>query len=754
MKSKKAKTDAEPSGEHLSRRSSVFSLSFRFRGPGKRGSLIDPPVPQPTCVENVHYPVFNPQDLRHNTDPDYPMELFFRSESQTSPSDSERQTHGTPSFPRRSLYKARSGLLALRAGLFNRPSRPGSDPLESLAQSFPKKGHAQRHSHGFSNISSTTQEDPSFGTALYRNGRVKPRNLDDGNVDIIAQVSSHPLKNTMSAPQPMTSSCDLVDDLQPTLEQTVSTPADPSFVYQPYQHIAGTSHPSTEEGKCTEQEQHSSIVEDIQKDIADCVTPSVTSEDRYTTESMSCSSSDDEDLGGTILLCDEQNGIPEQRKHLLKSDLNHEEGTCKKIKELRHLSETRNNPSLEMEQIHMDSKESLELPDYSTPSIAGSVTPRRRDSNFIRPESSVKQERLLLGDDPLESQSRESPVSESRKCSVDVRIAFPGLYHDLLEQWVRETEVSPVIYPGFPGLESESTLKSAHLPSLPSPTSPLHNPDDHPYHPTELPWSLDTHFASGLVDIFNNFQKENTSRPFTSLARPQVVAVHSVRDSITLPCTMDDYTRHTDIQTTLSREGQSDRRRHSFGIHISERNESSSRDSTNPLSRREILRRSSEDQESPFNNPRLFSPPGFWGAADSQYDGSEFSTNYTQDSSAVNSANYTSPTSVSSAPWSPLDSPIDEEVLFRPTHRNEYYTADGKHSSYYPDRGDLQVKGRGGDGSTYYATRDDRGTRNGLRLTRESLTNTMRRSFRPDIQRDEQHEANEPTENATSSSRA
>lgn len=529
----------------------------------KKHSIIDAPASQPTCLENVHYPVFNPQDPRHNTNPDYPME-FFRSESQTSPSDSQQQTPGTPSFSRRSLHKARSGLWALRAGLFNRSSRQGSDILESPAQS--KKGHAQRHSHGFSNISSTTQEDHSFGTDLYRNDRAQPRTLDDANVDCIAQASSHPLKNTMSAPQPTTSSCDLVDDLQPALEQTVSAPADPSFVYESYQHSTVTSPLPTEE-ECTEQ--HSSIVEDVQKNIADCATPPVTSGDRYTAGPISCSSSDDEDLGGTILLCYSHDGTSEQENQPLKSSLNHEEGTCKKIEALRHLSETRNNPSLEMEQKQVDSKESLELPDYSTPSIAGSETSRRRESTFIRSESSVTQDRLLLGDDSLESQARTSPVSESRKCSADVKIAFPGLYHELLEQWVRETEVSPVIYPG---LETESTLKSAHLPSLPSPTSPLHSPDDHPYHPTELPWSLDTHFASGLVDIFNNFQKENTSIPFTSLARPRVVAVHPVRNSITLPFTMDDYTRHTDTQTTRSREGQSDRRSHSFGIHISERN--------------------------------------------------------------------------------------------------------------------------------------------------------------------------------------
>lgn len=174
------------------------------------------------------------------------------------------------------------------------------------------------------------------------------------------------------------------------------------------------------------------------------------------------------------------------------------------------------------------------------------------------------------------------------------------------------------------------------------------------------------------------------------------------------------------------------------------------------MSRREVLRGSSEDQQSPVHARPFFRPPGLWGAADSQCDDSDFSTIYTRDSSVANSTNYTSPTSISSTPWSPLDSPIDEEVLFRTTHRDEYYMADGKHSSYYPDLGDLPVKGQclSATRPGYHGPSGYRGPPNRLRLTRETLTNTMRRSFRPDPRRNEEQEDNEPTEDATSSSRA
>lgn len=49
-------------------------------------------------------------------------------------------------------------------------------------------------------------------------------------------------------------------------------------------------------------------------------------------------------------------------------------------------------------------------------------------------------------------------------------------------------------------------------------------------------------------------------------------------------------------------------------------------------------------------------------------------------------------TSPSSALWSPLDSPIDEEILFSNYLRDEYYMTDGKGSTFRPDQGSQPVK--------------------------------------------------------------
>ncbi|OKO95546.1 hypothetical protein PENSUB_11058 [Penicillium subrubescens] len=718
--------------ERLTRHSSAFSLSLSFRGSSKRGS----------SRQSSH--------LRR---------IFRRSELRTSSSDFPGQTDGTPTFPRRTLHKARSGLLALRAGLFGRPPPQGNDPFENETKSLPKQGHTHRRTHGFSDISSSTQEDLNFGTDLYRNGRAQPRTLDDLDGNVVKQVPSfHPLKNTVSAPQPRTSSCVLVDDSEPAFDQTVSTPADQPFAYESYQDNIVTSHIPDEE---TFAEPNPSIIEDIQKDRADYLTPSVASEDRHTPGSLSANSTDEDNLGGTSLQCYKQNVDSEQKRDLMKNWLDHEQCACEQIEELRQLSETRNVPSLEMQLKRNDSSESLALPDYSTPSLAGSKTPEQRGSLVIRTKAPVTQERVLLGDDSLEPQACESPVSESRKCSANVKIAFPGLYHELLEQWVRENELSPTLDPEFPRLESETTLSTVHLPSIASTTSSHLNPNSQPHHPTELPWSLDTHLNTGLAHILNNFHKGNALVSFTPLACPRVVTAHCVQDSITFPCNMDDYTRQArqaqaNTENTGTREVQSDRRRHSFGIHVSERNESASRSSSTQVSRPEILRRSSEDQQRPVNDPPFPPHPGLWGAADSQCD-SDLSTSYNQDNSAINSANYTSPTSISSAPWSPLDSPIDEEALFRATHRDEYWMADGKNSSYYPDRGDLPVKGEhvAGDGRIFYASGSGRGSSSRVRqLTRADFSNTMQRSFRRDAQASEEQDDGEPDEDAPPSSQA
>lgn len=86
-----------------------------------------------------------------------------------------------------------------------------------------------------------------------------------------------------------------------------------------------------------------------------------------------------------------------------------------------------------------------------------------------------------------------------------------------------------------------------------------------------------------------------------------------------------------------------------------------------------------------------YSPAPVWAydAAESLFQSSTQSSIYTQGSSM--SPEFTSVAS-SSNMYSPLNSPIDEEVFISNPFRNEFWNADGKTSSLYPDRGDQPVK--------------------------------------------------------------
>ena len=105
----------------------------------------------------------------------------------------------------------------------------------------------------------------------------------------------------------------------------------------------------------------------------------------------------------------------------------------------------------------------------------------------------------------------------------------------------------------------------------------------------------------------------------------------------------------------------------------------------------------------------------------SLYDGSEYS-NYTYQSSSI--ANATSPTSLSNDIWSPLDSPIDEELMFSPFPRNEYYMTDGKTSGFYPSPDEQPIKSERrffGDGRIYSGRGLDRTYSERLREVSERI---------------------------------
>ncbi|KAL4913267.1 hypothetical protein BDW62DRAFT_214361 [Aspergillus aurantiobrunneus] len=149
-----------------------FSVSIRSSR-RKRSRLPRAPTPTSACEESAHYPVFDPDDPRHN--PALGRGMYLEGVDSTP-----RATHSAGSIrwmqglPGRSLRRARSGLQALRSGLHRRPARMAdgdhvNNGLWTLSDSAERSsGPHERFSSTVSEAS--TEEDYEFGTDLFRTG--------------------------------------------------------------------------------------------------------------------------------------------------------------------------------------------------------------------------------------------------------------------------------------------------------------------------------------------------------------------------------------------------------------------------------------------------------------------------------------------------------------------------------------------------------------------------------------------------------
>ncbi|RDW90623.1 uncharacterized protein DSM5745_02398 [Aspergillus mulundensis] len=161
-------------------------LSLR---PSRKGSRpARPPSPPSACEESVHYPIFNPEDPRHNP----ALESSLGLEDADSlpqapfPAGSMRWMQGLPG---RSLRRARSGLHALRSGLQRRPARSADGDHvsgELWSSSNSAEGSSSPNENLFSSTVSeaSTEEDYEFGTNLYRTGCHHPYPKDEYREDI------------------------------------------------------------------------------------------------------------------------------------------------------------------------------------------------------------------------------------------------------------------------------------------------------------------------------------------------------------------------------------------------------------------------------------------------------------------------------------------------------------------------------------------------------------------------------------------
>ncbi|KOS42039.1 hypothetical protein ACN38_g7083 [Penicillium nordicum] len=144
----------------------LFSLSSVFRSrPSKRPSITDPVQEEPTCQERIHYPVFNPLDPRHN--PEISTSSWRPNQQRSLTSESRTPKEWVQSVSKRTLHKARSGLLALRSGFSHRSSEE-DNPEKCFVGPVALRQERQRQAISSEAYTSDTQEDVNFGAELSR----------------------------------------------------------------------------------------------------------------------------------------------------------------------------------------------------------------------------------------------------------------------------------------------------------------------------------------------------------------------------------------------------------------------------------------------------------------------------------------------------------------------------------------------------------------------------------------------------------
>ncbi|KAE8353670.1 hypothetical protein BDV28DRAFT_101803 [Aspergillus coremiiformis] len=166
---------SDDQGCSTNRRRQAFSFSVTLRPSiAKRARIVRPPTSPPSCEESAHYPVFNPRDPRHNptaATSSWDGGGYYISQN----TNLESPVSWMQSLRKQSLRKARSGLVALRAGMQRRTAIFGTNRTANVPRSWPlsdttEGSSDQQDDSSFPSTVSeaSTEEDSDFGTHLHR----------------------------------------------------------------------------------------------------------------------------------------------------------------------------------------------------------------------------------------------------------------------------------------------------------------------------------------------------------------------------------------------------------------------------------------------------------------------------------------------------------------------------------------------------------------------------------------------------------
>jgi hypothetical protein len=433
-------------------------------------------TPQPTCEERIHYPVYNPENPRHN-----PSDC--RRNSQNSSADSQKQLHWVQDLHRRSIRKAQSGLLSLREGLLRLSTRNDDDNDTGSMLERPQShiNGRRKQAYGFPGISdASTQEDGNFGLGLYRMNSTWPSASCEPSSTRSTQVASSLALVNVSAPElPVCN--ENTHCLETAIPRQVHISSDDPPPYstsgdRPALNVFPDA--NTDQGR---------VVVDTERSVGGTLTQRLEQSDVSDWETIE---------SGKYSVCSMKEDVPEAHEVCDTGEVPAEQPQAAPMAfwEVPAIAEqyTAYNPGLPQKgTVYEDallyehettnsSRGSFKLPDPDAPSIHG---PRKADQSLAHireSEALVTQERLQI---PHEKNSEARASIASRKCSANVvKIAFPGLYHALLEQWTRETRHLIVN-----NAETGNNSRSSHIPA--SSVASERSRQESNYH--DLPWSCE-----------------------------------------------------------------------------------------------------------------------------------------------------------------------------------------------------------------------------------------------------------------------
>ncbi|KAJ5666139.1 uncharacterized protein N7477_008587 [Penicillium maclennaniae] len=644
---------------------------------------------EPTCQERIHYPVYNPGDPRHNPS-------RRRHDSQNSSADSQKQARWVQDLQRRSIHKVRSGLLSLREGLLRLSSWHDGDIDDTGSRLVPLQSHdteGRNRAYGVSGISdASTQEDMNFGVGMYRMNSPWPTHYCGPGSNRSTHVASSLGLPNVSVPDLRVSSGPLHPDSL-SLRHVSLTSNDPP----PYS--ASYERPFADGDADVRTDQERPFV-DTEQSFDGVSSEIMDQSDGSSWETISSGEASASSMNGDVsgARASGGNSTPAERPQAAVTPPEIPANAERSKTDSPDLSRkgTRSDDSLMIEDTMDSSTRSFKPPDPGAPSSFG-------PSKFDHPLAKIRESEALVTQEHLSVDRRKSEeatasaIAMSRKCSANVvKIAFPGVYHALLEQWTRETRN---LMKNSAGIEGIST--SSHIPD----SAAEQDQQDLDYH--ELPWSCENR-AHGLPSNTSTSHRTwDLSEAFSSgeqnLATIEDIWVHAglssrlrtSRPARTANLTRSSSTAHAHPPAEMPELDT----RHSFGLHIAQRSEPGKKTPSDDQGHQDDPHQSLNQQPSqqasqqasigePYTSlPALVSS----GPLGSPFDQSECSSVWTMGSSLSPGA--TSGTCISASPWSPMDSPIDEEVLLSNNiWRDEYYMADGKTSNYYHGRGDQPTK--------------------------------------------------------------